>query len=176
MIKNICLLFILLFSSSNLATAQPDFKKINGSNTWLKLGVNAAAPILDFSQSHRFGLGLDASLQFLETKASGIGIKAGLLNYFGKGDNANIQALPLALMFRYYPKARGWFAGTELGYAFLNGLEGTSGGFYFRPQLGLHFDYWNYFIYYDHILTEEPVLINLQAIGIGITYNLRFKK
>lgn len=176
MIKQKYILLILMVSSSVLSTAQIDFKKANESNTWLKVGVNTALPIIDFNKTHSFGIGLDASIQFLETKASGIGVKVGLLNYFGRGTNDNVLALPVALMFRYYPESVGWFAGLELGYAFVNGLEGTSGGYFLRPQLGLHYDYWNFFAYYDLIVTEQTNVMDLQAIGIGVTYNIRFKQ
>jgi len=166
----------LMVSSSMFSKAQVDFKKADETNTWLKIGLNTAMPITDFYNTNTLGLGIDASLQFLETKASGIGVKVGLLNYFGKDANADVTAIPLALMFRYYPESQGWFAGLELGYAFLNGLEGTSGGYFGRPQIGLHYDYWNFFAYYDMILTEETDVMDLQAFGIGVTYNVRFKK
>jgi len=164
-----------MLMSAILVEAQIDIKKANVSNTWLKFGLNTALPISEFNSKNSFGLGLDLSIQFLETKASGIGLKAGYLNYFGRSTNGNVQAIPLALMFRYYPESKGWFAGFELGYAFLNGLQGTSGGYFARPQLGLHYDFWNYFAYYDLIITEETNVLDLSAIGLGITYNLRFK-
>ena len=78
-------------------------------------------------------------------------------------------------MWRYYPESAGWFAGLEVGYAFVSGLDGTSGGYFARPQVGLHFDYWNFFGYYDHIVIDESTVDDLQAIGIGVTYNVRFK-
>ncbi len=176
MINYKLIVLVLMVSSSMLTEAQVDYSKADETNTWLKIGVNTALPITDFSSTHSFGLGIDASIQFLETKASGIGAKVGFVNYFGKGSNGDVSALPLALMFRYYPESAGWFAGLELGYAFLNGLAGTSGGYFIRPQLGLHYDYWNFFAYYDLIATEETDVIDLQAIGIGVTYNVRFKK
>lgn len=176
MIKNKIIVLVLMVSSSLLIDAQVDLNKADETNTWLKIGVNTALPVSDFSKTNSFGIGIDASIQFLETKASGIGVKVGFLNYFGKGSNADVSAIPLALMFRYYPESQGWFAGLELGYAFLNGLDGTSGGYFGRPQLGLHYDYWNYFAYYDLILTDESDVIDLHAIGIGVTYNVRFKK
>ncbi len=176
MTKYKLILLALMVSSSLLTEAQVDFKKADETNTWLKIGFNTAVPITDFSKTHNFGLGIDASIQFLETKASGIGAKVGYLNYFGKESYADVSALPLALMFRYYPESAGWFAGLELGYAFLNGLEGTSGGYFVRPQIGLHYDHWNFFAYYDLIATEETDAMDLQAIGIGITYNVRFKQ
>lgn len=166
------LLGILLMST--LSFAQTDLSKMSSENTWLKLGINAAVPIGDFSNTQGVGLGLDVGLQFLETKASGIGVKAGYINYFGKDNNDDVVVIPLALMFRYYPESVGIFAGLEVGYAFVSGLPGTSGGGYTRPQLGLHYYDWNFFGYYEHVETEAKVA-NVQAIGLGITYNLRFK-
>lgn len=175
MIKNNYLLLGLMVLSGMLAQAQKDLSEADKSNTWLKIGLNTAVPVPDFSNTNGFGLGVDASIQFLETKASGIGVKVGFLNYFGKDSHNDVQAIPLAFMFRYYPESKGWFAGVELGYAFLNNLNGTSGGYFGRPQLGLHYDFWNYFIYYDVILTEESNVTDIHAIGLGVTYNIRFK-
>jgi hypothetical protein len=175
MLKINNLVIALLVASSFVAEAQVDFKKADKTNTWLKVGLNTALPILDLGKTQSFGLGLDVSLQFLETKASGIGAKVGYINYFGKGTNEDVGVLPLAIMYRYYPESAGWFAGLEVGYAFVSGLEGTSGGYFVRPQAGLHFDYWNYFGYYDLILIEETAVPDLQAIGLGVTYNIRFK-
>lgn len=132
-------------------------------------------PITDFYKTNTLGLGVDASIQFLETKASGVGLKVGYLNYFGKATNSNVSVIPLAIMFRHYPESKGWFAGLELGYAILGGLKGTSGGYFARPQFGLHYDYFNFFAYYDIISTPETTVIDLQSVGIGVTYNVRFK-
>lgn len=167
--------FAVLIVSTILVTGQTDIKDADASNTWLKLGFNTALPISDFSKTNNFGLGLDASIQFLETKSSGIGIKVGYVHYLAKDGNSDVGALPLALMLRYYPESSGWFAGLELGYAFLSGVDRTSGGYFVRPQLGLHYDYWNFFAYYDLIVTEETDVMDLQSIGVGVTYNLHFK-
>lgn len=84
--------------------------------------------------------------------------------------------LPVAAMFRFYPESKGWFAGLELGYAFVNGLDRTTGGYFGRPQLGLYSDDWNFFAYYDTVILQEGQGGNLNALGLGITYKLRFKK
>ena len=149
----------IIITSFLTADAQVDISKADKSNTWFKVGLNTALPITDLSETHNFGLGADISLQFLETKASGIGV----------------GALPLAIMYRFYPESKGWFAGLEVGYAFLSGLEGTSGGYFIRPQVGIHNDNWNYFAYYDHIAIEESGTSDLMAVGIGVTYNVRIK-
>ncbi|SOE19708.1 hypothetical protein SAMN06298216_0212 [Spirosomataceae bacterium TFI 002] len=175
MIKQIFLVTAILISGSLATQAQIDFKKANKSNTWLKLGLNTALPISSLGKTQNFGIGVDASIQFLETKASGVGVKVGYINYFGKGNNDNVGVLPVAVMLRYYPESVGWFAGLELGYAFVNGLDRTDGGYFVRPQVGLHYDYWNFFGYYDTILVQEVGGSNLNALGLGVTYNLHFK-
>ena len=104
----------VLVSACFISHAQVDFKKADKSNTWLKIGVNTALPILALGETHKVGLGLDASIQFLETKASGIGAKVGYVNYFAKGTQDDVGVLPLAIMWRYYPESAGWFAGLEV--------------------------------------------------------------
>ena len=64
--KPLTIILTLLFTVPLFA--QVDLEKANSSNTWLKLGVNAAVPITDLASTQSFGLGLDASVQFLETK------------------------------------------------------------------------------------------------------------
>jgi len=171
--KSLLLLFLATFSLA--AYSQVDLGKMSSSNTWLKLGINAALPINELAKTQNVGLGLDLGLQFLETKASGIGIKVGYLHYFEKTDAKPVDIIPLAIMYRYYPKSIGLFLGLEAGYAFISGMPGTTGGIFTRPQIGLHYYDWNFFGYYDHIITEDSAP-DIQALGIGITYNLRFKK
>ena len=173
--KKTFLALTVLVCSFYTAQAQVDISKSDKSNTWLKIGVNTAVPISSFAETHSFGVGLDASVQFLETKASGIGLKAGYLNYFAKDSKSDVGVLPLAIMYRYYPTSQGWFAGLEVGYAFLSGYTGTTGGYFVRPQFGIHTDNFNYFAYYDIISIEEAGIPDLSAIGLGITYNLRLK-
>lgn len=67
---------VLFITITNHAMTQNiDFSKVSSKNTWFKVGVNAGVPLQPSNSN--FILGLDASLQFLETKASGIGIKSG---------------------------------------------------------------------------------------------------
>jgi hypothetical protein len=167
-------LIVLFLLASEIGFAQVDLSKVNKDNTWLKLGVNVGLPIADLKASHGYVVGLDASVQFLETKASGIGLKAGLLNYTGKDLVENIVVIPLAVLYRHYPESTGFFAGLEAGYGLINNFPGTEGGIYVRPHAGLHTDNWNFLLYYDHVTTEENVA-NIQAIGVGVLYNLRFK-
>lgn len=169
------LLSVILVST---AYAQ-DLSKVSTKNTWMKIGVNAGVPLGNWKSNNvdatDFGLGLDVSVQFLETKANGIGLKAGYLNYFGKDNQDDIAIIPLAIMYRYYPESQGWFAGFEIGYSFINNHPGTSGAPFARPYAGLHFDYWNLYAYYDYISPEES-LPKMQAIGIGFARNIYFKK
>src|SRR5687767_4415149 len=80
----------------------PDLSKVSTENTWLKVGFNAGVPLAPTTSS--FVVGLDASVQFLETKAAGIGIKSGYSNYFSKDKPVkDIAEIPLASMYRFYP-------------------------------------------------------------------------
>ncbi len=149
-------------------------KDLNSSNTWLKVGLNAGIPIGDISDVSSFTLGLDANVQFLRTKAYGIGLKAGYVHYFAKENFESFGMIPLAVLFRFYPKSSGIFFGLEAGYAFANNLDGFDGGAYFRPHIGWHTDSWNIFAYYDHIVGNDLVG-DIKTIGLGATYNIYFK-
>ncbi|MFY0644245.1 MAG: hypothetical protein JXR19_07245 [Bacteroidia bacterium] len=148
-------------------------KDVNSSNTWFKLGLNAGVPVADVADVSSFALGVDLSVQYLPTKAYGYGLKAGYTNYFGKDPAEDFSAIPLAVLFRFYPESTGFFAGAEVGYAFLNNVAGTSGGWTYRPHIGWHTDNWNFFGYFDHIMTEENVS-DIQTVGLGVTRNVRF--
>ena len=167
-------LVLLALTISSLTYAQVDVKNMNASNTWLKVGPNLALPLSTLAQTTTIGIGIDASLQFLETKANGIGVKAGYIHYLGKDNNEAVGVLPLAIMYRYYPESKGWFAGLELGYSFLSDFTAAENGIFVRPQAGLHFDHWNFFAYYDYISYNEGS-DNLSSVGLAATYNIRFK-
>lgn len=174
-----CTLFsICLFLTLNCAIAQDvDLSKMSSKNTWFKVGLNAGLPLQATStKESSFILGLDASLQFLETKASGIGIKTGYSHYFSAVDNVKaFGEIPLAIMYRFYPKTTGFFTGLDIGYSFIVNSANTKGGFMGRPHLGYHGDNWNIFGYYNIVFLEEANLNNLQSVGISITRNIRLR-
>lgn len=172
---------LLIFSvlATHTAMAQkPDLSKVSSKNTWFKVGLNAGVP-LDPADNKlsTFVLGLDASVQFLETKASGIGIKSGYSHYFPAAANPNaIGELPLAVMYRFYPKSKGFFTGLDVGYSFIMNSPNTKGGFMGRPHVGYHGNNWNIFAYYNVVLIEELNQNDLQSVGISLTRNIRLKK
>lgn len=151
-----------------------NIQDLNSSNTWLKVGLNTGVPISTTNNSSSFTLGLDVSAQFIRTTVFGIGLKTGYINYFGKDNNDDFGIIPLAAMFRYYPKTSGLFLGLELGYAYVNNLSGLEGGAFVRPSIGYHNDYWNIFGYYDRVIGNDMV-DDIQTIGLGLTYNIYFK-
>ena len=171
--KRLSQLIIICFCAGVIYAQDVKLKNINSSNTWFKLGLNAGVPVGDIGDFSSFALGVDLSVQYLPTKAYGYGLKAGYTNYFGKDPAEDFSAIPLAVLFRFYPESTGFFAGAEVGYAFLNNIVGTTGGWTYRPHIGWHTDNWNFFAYYDNIVTEENVL-DIQTVGLGVTRNVKF--
>ncbi|GAB3228795.1 hypothetical protein J0A67_13775 [Algoriphagus aestuariicola] len=169
--------FLLAGIVANAQTTR-DLEDINEDNSWLKLGLNIAAPVGDQADFSSFALGLDAAGQFMRTDNFGLGVATGYTHYLKKSDVAgsdDFGVIPLGLMLRYYPQPEGLFVGTDLGYSFLTGTEGgETGGMYFRPQLGYHNYDWNIFAYYNQILIADP-FSDVSSIGIAWTYNIRFK-
>lgn len=163
---------------TNFTNAQnPDLSRMSTKNTWFKVGINAGLPIFQGSnEMTKFILGLDASLQFLETRSSGIGIKSGYSHYFSNDNSTeSIGEIPLAIMYRFYPRSSGFFAGIDLGYSFILNSPYTSGGYMARPQLGYHGYNWNIFGYYNYIFLNSASQSDLQSIGISITRNIRLR-
>jgi hypothetical protein len=165
---------LLLVITNNAMSQSPDLSKVSTKNTWFKVGINAGVPFPSTNSS--FVLGLDASIQFLETKESGIGIKSGYSNYFSSDKNLNdIGEIPLAIMYRFYPTSTGFFTGLDIGYSFIINSPNTSGGFMGRPHAGYHGDNWNIFAYYNIVLIQETNQENIQNLGVSVTRNIRLR-
>jgi hypothetical protein len=177
-LKGIVIVLVSVFISNFTNAQDVDLSKVSTANTWLKVGVNAGLHILQESNKMtRFILGLDASIQFLETRSSGIGIKSGYSHYFSTNDAPeSIGEIPLAIMYRFYPKSSGLFVGLDVGYSFVINSPNTSGGYMGRPHLGYHGYNWNIFGYYNIVLIEEAIQSNLQSIGISITRSIRLRE
>ncbi|MHB1278974.1 MAG: hypothetical protein ACYC1Q_11330 [Bacteroidia bacterium] len=171
-----CILFSLLslLITNNVLSQNPDLSKVSSENTWFKVGLNAGIPLQPTSSS--FVLGLDASIQFLETKASGIGIKSGYSYYFTADNNLRpIGEIPLAIMYRFYPTSTGFFTGLDIGYSFIVDSPNTKGGFMGRPHAGYHGYNWNIYAYYNLVLIQETDQDNIQSVGIALTRNIRLR-
>ena len=160
--------------TNNAMSQNIDFSKVSSKNTWFKVGINAGVPLEPTNTS--FILGLDASLQFLETKASGIGVKTGFSNYFtANKDLKDIVEIPLAIMYRFYPTSTGFFTGLDIGYSVILNAPNTKGGFMGRPHAGYHGKNWNLFVYYNYVVIQEANNEDIQSVGISLTRNIRLR-
>lgn len=172
--KFIFLSLLSLLITNHVLSQSPDLSKVSTENTWFKVGINAGVPLPPTTSS--FVLGLDASVQFLETKAAGIGIKSGYSHYFTNDKNlSDIGEIPLAIMYRFYPTSTGFFTGLDIGYSFILDSPNTKGGFMGRPHAGYHGNHWNIYAYYNLVLIQEADQDNIQSIGIAFTRNIRLK-
>ena len=144
------------------------------------------------------GAGIDLSYQYLATNHFGIGIATGYSRFFGKNKdisnttlkNNSFGVVPVAALFRLYPKAKGFYAGADIGYGIITGnkyvaenasVQRPDGGFYLRPQMGYHNRDWNFFVQYSKVFTGDNGKIivgsqsqkyNAGALGIGVAYNI----
>lgn len=146
-------------------------REISGTNSWLKLGVVAGVPVSNTSDYSTVSAGVDLRGQYLLNPNVGIGLTTGYNHFFGKDNVEDLNVIPVGAMVRYYPKSKGLFLGTDLGYSFVTN-SGVDGGFYLRPQIGYHNSDWNFYGYYDHIFTNYN---DVQSVGLGASYNLKFK-
>jgi hypothetical protein len=170
---NTGVLFIAMLFLSFRGLSQ-DLSKMNKDNTWLKAGPYVGLPISGVSSTHQFIIGLDLSLQFIETEAYAVGFKTGYAHYLPKENNDAIGEIPLALFSRFYPKTSGLFAGLEVGYSVLRNFAAAKGGYCTRPHAGFHTDNWNFFAFYELIFFEDEKVNDIQSIGISATYNFHF--
>ncbi|RXK85731.1 hypothetical protein [Filimonas effusa] len=169
------ILILAALAGSVSLFAQTTDGEITSRNSWLKIGANAGAPIGNLSDFSSFVLGADLKGQIMTTNHIGAGITTGYNHFFGKEGVSDFGTIPLGAFVRYYPSAKGFFIGSDLGYSFITGVSDAKGGFYIRPEVGYHNYDWNIFGFYNGILRSDNNGGNLQHVGIGATYNIRFK-
>lgn len=171
---------ILMFSMAAIIfaamQANAQSTEVTPRNSWLKLGANVGVPVGNASNYSSFVLGLELKGQVLETDYLGLGLTTGYNHYFGKNGFDGFGTIPLGAFIRVYPQSHGFFLGTDLGYSVLTGAGGATGGVYIKPQLGYHNYDWNVFAFYNNIFRSDNDGGSIGSVGIGATYNIRFKK
>ena len=168
--KKILLVAVLL--GFNSVFAQEDVE-ITSDNSWLKAGIITGIPVGDASDVSSYSLGLDLRGQYLINPNIGVGVASGYNHFFGKDDIDDFGVIPAAGFVRYYFTPNGLFLGTDVGYGFLTDVENNDGGLYVNPQIGYHNKGWNFYAYYQNTFAEYDV--DVQNVGVGVTYNIRFK-
>jgi hypothetical protein len=142
-------------------------------NSWLKLGLEASVPVGDVKDASSFAGGLTVDGQWMATPHWGLGVATGFTNFFPKNGGESFGVIPVGALIRYYPKAEGFFIGTDLGYGFATNIPSETGGFYFKPQLGYHNYSWNFYGFYNQVVLNSNTSIS--NVGVGAIYNLHFK-
>lgn len=171
--KKLFLATAILFSTVAVFAQEPE--EITSKNSWLKAGLSAGVPVGDASDYSSFVAGLDLKGQLMSTPHLGIGLTTGYNHFFAKDAFEDFGTIPVGGFVRVYPKAKGFFAGTDIGYSFLTGANDADGGFYVKPQIGYHNYSWNFFGYFNGIFRSDNSGGNINHAGIGATYNIRFK-
>lgn len=145
---------------------------ITNKNSWFKAGLTAGIPVGDASDFSAFSVGADLRGQYLVTPHFAIGIASGYNHYFGKDDFEDFGLIPLAGFARYYFKAEGLFVGADFGYGLLTNVDDNTGGIYVNPHVGYHNRDWNFYAFFQNTFAGNDT--NIQAVGLGATYNIRF--
>jgi hypothetical protein len=109
----------------------------------LKVGANIGLPVGDIEEVSNFQAGVDLAYMLSVADMLYVGPLVGYTRFFMDEDDLggfeldDPAFLPIAASGRV-ALARGFFFGTDLGYAVgLN--DGNDGGFYYRPQIGYNF-------------------------------------
>lgn len=181
---------VALLFAAGFANAQD----LSFKNT-LKFGVIGGASVP--AENAVAGVGLDLAYQNLVTPHVGLGVASGYQHYFGKEatingvdlKNNSFGVVPVAGLFRYYPKAEGFYLGSDVGYGVIVGdeqvtnsstvnAERPNGGFYIKPEIGYHNRHWNVFAQYSKVFTGADAgkvgdqKYNAGMLGIGVAYNI----
>lgn len=166
------LILIIGFLGLTPLFAQEEEIEITSKNSWLKAGLTAGVPVGDASDVSSFNLGLDLRGQYLFNPNFAIGLASGYNQYFAKDDFEDFGVVPLAGFMRYYFAPKGLFIGSDLGYGFLTNIDNNEGGLYVNPHIGYHNRDWNFYAFYQNTFAEND--LDLQTVGLGVTYNIRF--
>ncbi|KAB1068673.1 hypothetical protein F6U93_06015 [Tamlana haliotis] len=161
-----------LLGFSQLFAQQNDIE-ITPDNSWLKAGVTAGIPVGDASDVSDFNLGLSLRGQYLFTPYIAAGVASGYNHFFGKEGVDDFGIVPVAGFLRYYFEPSGFFIGSDVGYGFLTNVDNNNGGLYVNPQVGYHNRDWNFYAFYQNTFAEHD--FDIQTVGLGVTYNIRFK-
>jgi hypothetical protein len=167
------LFFVIGLLAFSPIFAQDTEINITPDNSWFKAGVIAGVPVGDASDVSSFNLGVDLRAQYLFNPNFAIGGASGYTHFFGKDDFEDFGLIPIAGFARYYFAPEGLFVGTDLGFGLLTNRDNNSGGLYVNPHIGYHNRDWNFYAFYQNTFTQNN--FDLQTVGIGATYNIRFK-
>ena len=138
------------------------------------MGVDLGVLVGNASKVSSFVAGIELKAQFMQTEHVGLGLATGYSNYFAKSGYKNFGVVPLGPFLRLYPQSKGFFAGVDAGYGFIT-VADAKGGFYLKLPLGYHNYQWNVFGYFDNVFRNTSDGGNIGNVGIGATYNIRFK-
>ena len=168
--KNFFLVIVLLGITPIFA--QQNEINITPNNSWFKAGIIAGVPVGDASDLSSVNVGADLRAQYLFNPNFAIGGASGYNHFFGKDGGDDFGIIPVAGFARYYFTPEGLFLGTDLGFAFLTNVEDNAGGLYVNPHIGYHNRDWNFYAFFQNTFSEND--INIQTVGLGVTYNIRF--
>lgn len=170
--KRIVLIIGFLAMTPVFAQEDGDVDNITSRNSWLKAGLTAGIPVGDTDDFTSFNLGVDLRGQHMVTPNFAIGLASGYTHFFAEEGLDDFGVIPAAGFLRYYFQPSGLFFGSDVGYGFITGDNNLEGGLYINPQIGYHNYDWNFYAFYQNTFAEND--IDLQSVGLGVTYNIRF--
>lgn len=169
----------------------------NNYTNMLKVGLNAGVSLP--MENAVASAGVDVAFQHLVTPSIGLGVASGYTHFFGRDndiennitlENNDFGVVPVAALFRFYPKKTGFFVGTNLGYGFITGngdvtdnytTDRPEGGLYIKPEIGYHNTSWNFSIQYQKVFTGDDGEMGSQnynagSLGLAVGYNIPLGK
>lgn len=112
-----------------------------------KVGAHLGLPTGELAKGYSFNLGFDAAYLHPVAENFKLGVTTGYSHYFGKTikesyfgytfsyEVKDFGIIPVAATAQYNV-GKNVFLGADLGYGFLTGVEGSTGGFYYQPKVG----------------------------------------
>lgn len=135
--KRIYLFAALLLASINMVSAQ----KKNDDGLRFSVGAELQFPTGSFSDTHSFGIGATAQVEYPIAENLNITGTGGIIFYNGKSVGngfkyEGINIIPLRVGAKYF-LVDGFYAAGQVGVGFISGGNGTA--FAYSPQFGYEF-------------------------------------
>jgi hypothetical protein len=136
--KKLLVVCVLIVTTSIASRAQD-----GGGGFSFGAGVNLALPIGDFSNTHSFGVGVEAQGEYAFSDMFSAVFNTGYTQFFGKSETVfgttieydGVGLIPVLAGARVYPSPM-IFIGARAGLGVLTGNNDSETGFVYRPEVG----------------------------------------
>ena len=165
--KKTILILTMIIASVVSANAQPPEGFQFGA------GIRLALPIGDFSETHSFGVGVEAQGEYGFSDNFSAIITSGYSSFFGKEETIfgvtveyeSVGLIPLIAGVRVYPSSN-IFIGAQAGLGILTGNNDSETAFMYQPQVGFSTENFQIALNYNGLSKDNSTLSHIGLTAI----------